>query len=156
MDWLTQWECVGAGPDVPASACAAGGRGAATAAGNACTAAGGRCEMLQDGFYLLSGERLGGASYSGWFHSVPQPVKQMRGRWKKMPRWAGYMHPRPAAPTHAHPHHTTHHYHHPSPGMGVCLGLLILLMLRRVLPRLEASPLSAWHAVRTPSKAHLA
>lgn len=31
-------------------------------------------------------------------------------------------------------------------GVGVCLGLAILLLLRRVLPRLEAAPLDAWHA----------
>jgi hypothetical protein len=35
--------------------------------------------------------------------------------------------------------------------MGVCLGLLILLVLRRVLPQLEAAPLAAWHA-KTSSK----
>lgn len=39
--------------------------------------------------------------------------------------------------------------------MGVCLGLGVLLMLQRVLPRLEAAPLSAWHA-RFGSKQHLA
>lgn len=85
MDWLTQWECVGAGSDVPASACAAGGRGAAASAGNACTAAGGRCEMLRDGFYLLSGERcvvhnsvsLTRLKWAGWVaFPVLQPVRE--------------------------------------------------------------------------------
>ena len=65
--------CTGAGGHVPAAACARG-------AGEACAAAGGSCELLRDGFYLLS-------------------------------------------------------------GLSVCLGLLILVMLRRVLPRLEAAML---------------
>lgn len=59
MDWLTQWECFGAEDPIPASACSAGGRGATASAGNACTAAGGRCRLLRDGFYLLSGGCLG-------------------------------------------------------------------------------------------------
>jgi hypothetical protein len=55
MDWLTVRRCAGA--DVAASACsAAGGRG--MAADNACTAAGGSCEVLRDGFYLLAGARF--------------------------------------------------------------------------------------------------
>lgn len=55
MDVLTQRQCVGA--DVAPEACsAAGGRGVGAA--NACTAAGGACEVLRDGFYILAGERV--------------------------------------------------------------------------------------------------
>lgn len=53
MDLLTKRQCVGA-DGVPAAACsAAGGRG--VGAVNACTAAGGSCEVLRDGFYLIAG-----------------------------------------------------------------------------------------------------
>lgn len=55
MDWLTVRRCVGAAGDVPAAACAAARGAAATDSSNACVAAGGSCETLRDGFYILSG-----------------------------------------------------------------------------------------------------
>lgn len=136
MDWLTERRCVGSRAEIPAAACAASRGLAAGGAPNACTVAGGSCVVLRDGFYLLSG--AGRCWHAG-------PARDGCHRW-----YCGWLLDcalAPAAmPSAAHALSCPHVPPLPHAGVALCAGLLIMLMLRRVLPRLEAAPLAAWHA----------